>query len=869
MHRLLAFLILIAGYIIVPLAVASDLIVSRAALEDVNGALSITDVAKMEFKPSGHILSKGFTNSVYWLRLQIKAPPKGSEVVLLIRQPFLNEIRLYERDAGNPPHWKTRVTGNYYPYNERDRARETLGFLVNVGAPEATLYLRLKTTTQLQMSVEALEPAAAEHEDDLFDLLEMFFVTSMVLLLLWAIHSYLLDRLPIVGLFAVHQAVYTLFGIAITGYLAPFLPAGYPRLVDLCTAIPYCAVSFTTLLFCRELFKPYDPPAVLMRGFNLFLLAFPIQIAAMAIGYTTVAVIINAILIKVTWWYFVAVTFTLRKEQSPSRRVLQIFFVTITLVFTVFWFVSSSGINIKIGRQILIANGLIIGGIFAMILNARSRRLLQEAQQSALELRAKSDFLALVSHEIRTPLNALVGFSALARSATNPVKLDQYHTILEQSARSLMELVDDILDMSKIEAGRLEVETVPFNLRQLVFSLEEQYRSLAEQKKLAFQVDVADNVPAWVLGDPVRLRQILANLLANAIKFTESGTVSCVVGVPGIARDAGAPLIRFEVKDTGIGIPENWQAQLFQPFRQLDPSITRTFGGTGLGLAIVHSLATMMGGNVAVDSREGLGSCFVVELPLKETEAVPDDPAQPMVMASGSALVVEDNAYNRRLLEDILTACGHRVTPAEDGRQALQLIEQHRFDMILLDIRMPDIDGIEVARRIRLRERGLSETPVPIIAITADADTATREACLKAGINGVLAKPVIPGQLARAIAELCGESLMVTSGEELLLNLQTNNDLGKNPERARQYREMLLADIDDELQALQTAFAGDDRNGLCHAAHTLKGLCGHLANSDPAEQAAWLQTNAQSAGYEEMRPVIEQMQATLTQENNP
>lgn len=390
MKHFFAVLALLFGlHSIAPPVFAEDLVMSRAVLEDRAGTLTIADAARSTFKPVGPTLSRGFTNSVYWLRLRVRAPAKGSEVELFIRQPYLNEIRLYEADAGHPSSWKTRVTGNHYAYSERDRARSSLGFVVNVTSPEATYYLRLKTRSTLQMSVEALQPEEAEHKSHQFDLLEVFFVTSMLLLLLWAMHSYLLDRLPVVGLFAIHQAVYTLYGIAITGYLAPLLPAGFPQLADLSTAVPYCAVSFTTLLFCRTLFTPYQPPPLLMRGINLFLLVFPLQLAAMAFGYTTFAVILNAVLIRVSWWYFVVMTFTLRKEHSPSRRLLQVFFVAITLIFTLFWLSSHSSqlgpIN-NMGRQILIANGLIIGGLFAMILNSRLRSLQQEAQQSALDL---------------------------------------------------------------------------------------------------------------------------------------------------------------------------------------------------------------------------------------------------------------------------------------------------------------------------------------------------------------------------------------------------------------------------------------------------------------------------------------------------
>lgn len=824
-----------------------------------------------EFTPSGPTLSTGLTHTVHWVRLRVKAPAKESEVVLFIRQPWLNEVRLYEADAGAPEGWKTRVTGTNYPYKERDRATSSLGFVVHITGPEATYYLRLHSYPSSPLSVAALEPNEAQQLGHRIDLLGVLLVTPMLLLLLWAIQCYYLDRLPILGLFVIYQATFTLYGISIGGYVAPFVPAAFPQLTAWIGAISYCGANFTTVLFCRELFKPYKPPPLLMHGLNLFLLAFPLQLAAMALGHTAMAMITNAWLFRIIWPYFVIMAFTLRGEQLPSRRVLQIFFVAMTLVLIVFWIISSSQTSATstISWQILVANVLIIGGFFAAILNARSRRLVMEAQQSAIELQDRSEFLALVSHEIRTPLNALVGFSALARQATDPLKLGQYHAIIEQSSRSLLELVNNILDMSKIEAGRMEVAAVPFNLRQLVTSLEESYRPLADQRKLAFQIVITENVPDWVLGDPVRLRQILVNLLSNAVKFTECGSVSCTVCLSGLAV-SGDPLVRFEVADTGIGIPEGNRDQLFQPFRQLDPTISRTFGGTGLGLSIVRSLTELLKGNITLDSQEGVGSCFAIELPLRKTKAAPDEPAPAQVMAAaaGSILVVEDNAFNRLLLEETLTACGHQVTLAENGRQALQMAHEQRFAMILLDIRMPGIDGIEVARQIRRREQELSETPVPIIAITADADAATRETCLNAGINAVLTKPVVPEQLIRAIATHGGPALDPSGGKEPLLpllNVKTCSDLGGNPERARQYRTMLLRDIEDELLCLQTALGCDNRLELVRVAHTLKGLCGYLANREPADLAAWLQLNAQTTRPEKLRAVIEQLRTLMNE----
>ncbi|WP_224981682.1 ATP-binding protein [Geomonas agri] len=494
---------------------------------------------------------------------------------------------------------------------------------------------------------------------------------------------------------------------------------------------------------------------------------------------------------------------------------------------------------------------------------------LSEAKKAAeAASRAKSQFLATVSHEIRTPLNALVGFSSLVRTTTDPVKLEQYHAILEQSSRSLMELVNDILDMSKIEAGHMELEAVPFNLRQLAGGLEEQYRPLAEQKGLAFRTVMADGLPEWGFGDPVRLRQILANLLANAVKFTNSGEVGFVVSSSDRILTAGEPLVRFEVRDTGIGIPEAARSHLFKPFRQLDATISRKFGGSGLGLAIVHSLVEMMRGRITVNSRHGAGSSFLVELPLREAEPLSDEPPNPVDLVSGSVLVIEDNEFNRRLLGDILSSWGQQVVLADNGSQGLKFLEQRPFDLVLMDIRMPDMDGMEVARRIRGREQEGRQAPVPIIAITADVEAATFEACLEVGINAVLPKPVVPEQLAKAMHDQCERTISQIGGEQLL-NRQTCSDLNNNPERARQYREMLLADIDDELEILQTALGNDDRNSLGRAAHTLKGLCGHLADRKPAELASWLQHNALSASPEQLRLVMEQLPAGLGKECAP
>ena len=493
------------------------------------------------------------------------------------------------------------------------------------------------------------------------------------------------------------------------------------------------------------------------------------------------------------------------------------------------------------------ADGIIIGyyGISREITERkRMEAEASRAQSTAEEAnKAKSQFLANISHEIRTPLNSLVGFSTLARKTTDPVKLDQYHAILEQSSHSLMELVNDILDMSKIEAERMQVDTVPFSLHQLIDKLEDQYRPLAENKLLNFIMIMSGDVSDWFVGDPVRLRQILDNLLSNAIKFTNKGEVSFTLSLSERILGTEHLQLHFEISDTGIGIPENNHDLLFQPFRQLDPSISRQFGGTGLGLAIVHSLVQLMRGDIRVESREGVGSRFIVELPLQETDAV-----------------VEDNEFNHRLLEDILLSWGQQVVLAENGWQALQYADQHSFDLIMLDIRMPDIDGIEVARLIRKQEQERFESLVPIIAITADADAATRAACLDAGINAVLAKPVIPEQLARTIADHCDKNLTLPVEEVLRLNVQTQNGLGDDPERTSQYYQLLRSDIGEELQRLHFAMQHKEHSAIEISAHTLKGLFAQLINPVLSKQSDWLQQNA-AAPFVQLQQAVEKLES--------
>ncbi|RFS19102.1 response regulator [Chitinophaga silvatica] len=471
---------------------------------------------------------------------------------------------------------------------------------------------------------------------------------------------------------------------------------------------------------------------------------------------------------------------------------------------------------------------------------------LDESQRKEKKLGAvKEQFLANMSHEIRTPMNAVLGFTHLLKTQPLNEQSKEYVSAIETAGQNLLEIINDILDLSKIESGMMRIEPISFSIRSVLHGVNTLFKPKAAEKHLNFSVTVDELVPDILYGDPIRLTQVLVNLTSNAIKFTDHGHVAILV--KKIWSEESAIRLLFTVSDSGIGIDPSKQQSIFDRFNQLEATTTRKFGGTGLGLTIVKQLVELQNGFISIESKTGEGATFKVELPFTLGESLAEDPNTYLLEGDllpahqdVKILVAEDNKMNQNLLKHLLTNWQLQFKIVNNGNEVLQALEKQHYDLVLLDIQMPEMDGYTVIQVIR---NDLKST-IPVIAMTAHAMTGEREKCLQMGMSEYLTKPINEEELYKLIQLYTGKLpskehstpyIQTENTATQLINMQYLQQLSNGDESfIKTMLEQFISQLPEELTRLKQAIQDEDLASIRAIAHTLKttvafiGLESHL-----------------------------------------
>ncbi|MBO9594199.1 MAG: response regulator [Niabella sp.] len=537
---------------------------------------------------------------------------------------------------------------------------------------------------------------------------------------------------------------------------------------------------------------------------------------------------INSLAQQIDRQYQVSVTQLIRSADRNGRNA-KTFGTILAVIAAIASLLAFGYISYKMGEQQRLIHQLNVSE--------------QRARRSA---EARENFLANMSHEIRTPLNAILGFTGLLQKKQTDPETGRYTGLIHKAGENLLQIVNNILDISKIEAGMMPVETAAFNVRETLATIEHLYRQRSLEKGLVFTVAVADDVPEMIEGDAVKLTQIIVNLISNAIKFTNKGQVTAAVSLKQAAGNKAT--LAFVVSDTGIGMDAAERAAVFTRFRQGDESITRKYGGTGLGLTIVKDLVQLLNGGITVRSEKGSGTVFTVELPFLLAHALPKDAQNgtPAKMAQTEwlckrILVVEDNEMNRLLLAQLLKDWRLECDMATHGKEAVRLLQQQRYDLVLMDIQMPEMDGYTTTAVIR-NEMHLA---MPVIAMTADALTSQKEKCLQAGMDDYISKPLDAAALYRMLTRWLHEPVEQPEVTALPVAAPESNNLRYlqlnylfmvsrgNREYEKEIMEQFFEMVPEELARIQTAWDQGNTDRVQRTAHSMKttvaalGLTGH------------------------------------------
>lgn len=730
---------------------------------DPGGTLTLADIRQRPLQPLGRKeISFGFRQPPCWFHVRLSNTGNAqAERILSADFNIIDRIDLYRTDPNGRVLAHLR-NGDTVPWTERALQTRMLAFPVSIAAGTTDLYLRVETNSTLFLPLKL---------STLPEYLQLTALTEVIIglvygiaigLLLYHLVLWLLNRNRTQAWYLSYVFFTLCFFAMEQGSLFPL----WPMATGWNNAFLYSA-SFlmlaTALMFSRSYLSTADRPRLhrlvtgLAFAYTLLALLHPLADTAFiaplnaACGLLT---ILGVMALGLWRW---------RQGQAQARLFLLSWglLLIVGVIFIAMLNLGVPGISSVIlaaqaafaAQQILLSVGL---AERVKTLEAESAAREQESRLARAESAAKSEFLARMSHEIRTPLNAILGVSQLLEDSGAHAAQQEKLGILRHSGEQLLSIINDILDYSKVVSGKLALEKITFHLPSLLEDTARLFTLEAARKQLEFRYTAHPDLPEWIHDDPTRLRQILFNLLGNAVKFTESGHIGLRTECFALPDEEGI-LCRFLVEDTGIGMSREQVVGLFNSFHQADVSISRRYGGTGLGLAISRQLAGLMQATLEVKSEPGRGSLFVLNVTLHPTAPPADAPASGQaspVAGDRRILVCEDNAVNQTIITAMLDRLGyHRYRVIANGRDALdELTARHdHWDLVLMDCEMPEMDGLTAVRELRAWELQQAQPRLPVIALTAHVMPEYRQRCRDAGMDGYLAKPVLLAELDRQL----------------------------------------------------------------------------------------------------------------------